>query len=323
MDEQTPLERLSALCTQLYELPSSQVRQSIHFRAIRSDCHDKAELLSSIPLLSRRSHRPLHLLHTLLTDVPGPWPAVPLIRCYSRLWKSLPEKIKASPDGELSSLLSSTSRLVKRSYNSFSDFVARTTNPALRSPHSSHFITHRGLHDFAKKFRLPNCGTTRKPVVAIALPNGPLLAATCVAVTTYYTSAPINPAAGPEQFRADVTQAGAQFVLTTPADYARLQLNDAWVKCADIQVLCVEWDGGDGIELTTPSGEALPPRNEGPSPNAADDVGLILFTSGTSGTKKVVPLTLHSIIAGVVFVMDSWGLDSKDVCLNMMPLYHV
>ncbi|KAM4055653.1 AMP-binding enzyme [Hirsutella rhossiliensis] len=306
MDEQTPLERLPALFRQLYDLPSSEVRQSSHFRAIRSDYHDKTEILSSIPVPSRRSHRPLHLLHTLLTEIPGPWPAVPLIRCYSRLWKSLPEKIKSSPGGELSSLLSSTSRLVKRSYNSFSDFLGRTTDPALRSPQSGDSITHQGLHDFAKKFRLPNSVTTRKPVVAIALPNGPLLAATCVAVTTYYTSAPINPAAGPEQFRADVAQASAQFILTTAADYERLQLNDAWVKAANIKVLFVEWDGGDGIALTTPSGEVLLTPDESPAPNTADDVGLVLFTSGTS-----------------VFVMDSWGLDSKDICLNMMPLYHV
>lgn len=59
------------------------------------------------------------------------------------------------------------------------------------------------------------------------------------------------------------------------------------------------------------------------SPNKADDIGLILFTSGTSGTKKVVSLTVHSIIAGIVFVIDSWGLTTSDVCLNMMPLYHV
>lgn len=323
MDEQTPLERLPALFRQLYDLPSSEVRQSGQFRAIQSEHHDKAEILSSIPVPSRRSHRPLHLLHTLLTEIPGPWPAVPSIRCYSRLWKSLPEKIKSSPEGELSSLLSSTSGLVKGSYKSLADFIGQTTDPALRSPQAGHLITHRGLHDFVRSFRLPTPLTTPKPVVAIALPNGPLLAATCIAVTTYYTSAPINPAAGAEQFRADVAQARAHFILTTEADYERLRLNEEWVKGAHIEVLFVEWDGRDGIQLTSPGGGPAPTPDEGPAPNAADDVGLVLFTSGTSGTRKVVPLTLHSIIAGTVFVMDSWGLDSKDICLNMMPLYHV
>ena len=57
--------------------------------------------------------------------------------------------------------------------------------------------------------------------------------------------------------------------------------------------------------------------------NRAEDIGLVLFTSGTSGSKKVVPLKMHSIVAGIVFVMESWGLTAKDVCLNMMPLYHV
>jgi len=42
-----------------------------------------------------------------------------------------------------------------------------------------------------------------------------------------------------------------------------------------------------------------------------------------SGTKKRVPITVHSIVSGVAFVIDSWGLTSSDICLNMMPLNHV
>ena len=42
-----------------------------------------------------------------------------------------------------------------------------------------------------------------------------------------------------------------------------------------------------------------------------------------SGTKKRVPITVHSIVSGVAFVIDSWGLTSSDRCLNMMPLNHV
>lgn len=172
------------------------------------------------------------------------------------------------------------------------------------------------------KFRLPVGNDQRKPRVAIALPNGPLLAATCIAVTTYYTAAPINPAAGPEQFRADVTQAGAKFILTTPDDYEKLQLR-AWANNDGIEVIFVDWDQGDEIALRSPEGQPIVCPDAKRKPNKADDIGIILFTSGTSGTKKVVPLLLHSIIAGIVFVIESWGLSEADVCLNMMPLYHV
>lgn len=160
--------------------------------------------------------------------------------------------------------------------------------------------------------------------MAIALPNGPLLAATCIAVTTYYTAAPINPAAGAEQFQADVVQAGAKCILTTVDDVARLELNASWVAEAGIKVLTVDWQRGDDIVVRDNFGKTLPRRQGGNADvNKADDIALILFTSGTSGTKKVVPITLHSIVAGVLFVIESWGLGTSDICLNMMPLYHV
>ena len=60
-----------------------------------------------------------------------------------------------------------------------------------------------------------------------------------------------------------------------------------------------------------------------PVPNLADDTGIMLFTSGTSGTKKLVPLSIHSMVAGVAMVVESWGLDTTMRCLNQMPLNHV
>ncbi|KJZ71459.1 hypothetical protein HIM_09145 [Hirsutella minnesotensis 3608] len=324
MDGQHYLEELPALIWRLYELPPSDIRHSTAFRVLQSvDDQHRTQVLSVIPASRQPSHRPLHLLHTLLADASRPWPPVAIIRCYSRLWKTLPEPVKARPHGDLASLLCSTSKLVKASYNELVDFIRQDSRPALRSSASNQFISYRGLRRFAKQFQLPLKETSEKPVVAIALPNGPLLAATCVAVMNHYIAAPINPATGCEQFRSDVTQAGARFIVTTRVDYEKLQLNDAWVGRAGITVLCVDWDGYDGITLSTRDGEVLGPGNQARLPNSADNISLILFTSGTSGTKKVVPLTLHSIISGVIFVMDSWGLNSSDICLNMMPLYHV
>ncbi|PHH84949.1 hypothetical protein CDD83_1137 [Cordyceps sp. RAO-2017] len=324
MDENTSSGGLPGLLSQLCDLPPSEVRNSSQFRLLAASQYAKVDILSSIPLSSDLSHRPLHLLCTLLTDLSGSWPVSPLIRCHNRLYQSLPEPVKSAPDMEIASTLDTAARLVKGSYSSVSDFISSNTRPALRSPNSNKFISYRGLHDFVSNFHLPApVTTTRKPTVAIALPNGPLLACICVATTTYYTAAPINPAVGVEQFRADVMQAGAQFVLTSALDYEKLQLQNQWIRSANIRVLCVDWDGGDGIKLVTPDGNPLPRQDQRPDPNTAEDVALVLFTSGTSGTKKVVPLTLHSLIAGVAFVVDSWGLTANDTCLNMMPLYHV
>lgn len=323
MDQQAPLEGLSSLLKQIYNVPRSEVSRSDPFRRLQSHKWDKMDILSAIPCTAPDAERSLHLLYALLTQLPGAWPTIPLIRCYARLSKLLPEALKCNPESEVATLMHATSRVIKSSYDSFSDFICRDSRPALRTTSPDQFITHRGLHNFVTNFPLALEPAGRKPVVAIALPNGPLLAAMCIAVTTYYTAAPINPSAGSDQFCADVLQSGARVILTSSQDYEKLQLKDEWVQNEKIQVYIVDWNGRDDIRLLNTTGQALESRSPRPSPNQADDIGLILFTSGTSGTKKVVPLTLHSIIAGVGFVMDSWGLKESDTCLNMMPLYHV
>jgi len=57
--------------------------------------------------------------------------------------------------------------------------------------------------------------------------------------------------------------------------------------------------------------------------NGPLDIALVLHTSGTSGKKKMVPYTLETLCVGAACIMDSWALTAQDVCLNMMPLFHV
>ncbi|KAL7933582.1 hypothetical protein V8C35DRAFT_59088 [Trichoderma chlorosporum] len=317
------LPGLTTLLESFYSIPLSNISTSEEFQRLKSSDFDKEQILEAIPNTERPSHRPLALLRLLLSELSGAWPTLPLIRCYTRLYRLMPEDAKCRRDKTLAQLVHDTSELVKKSYESFSSFVVSSSQPALRSSTPGEHITYEGLRKFVDSFYLPASKPTQKPVVAIALPNGPLLAATCIAVTSYYTSAPINPAAGAEQFRADVQQAGAQFILTTSDDCSRLGLTDPWVAAAGIEVFLMKWDKNDLIDIQDLDGVTLQPPKQKPNHNRADDFGLILFTSGTSGSKKVVPLTIHSIISGIGFVVDSWGLAAPDICLNMMPLYHV
>ncbi|KAH6989430.1 hypothetical protein BKA56DRAFT_254672 [Ilyonectria sp. MPI-CAGE-AT-0026] len=323
MNQEPPIQGISPLLLQLYDLSPSQIPGSQQFQLLHKPGLDKSHILASIPETSKSSHRPLHLLYLLLTEIPGRWPTFDLIKCHTRLFKLLPEDSKARRNVEWAWLIDATTKLVKQSCGSFSQFIGCDERPALRATTAEDYITHRGLHDFVTNFKLPVSPSRTKPVVGIALPNGPLLAATCVAVTSYYVAAPINQAAGPEQFQADIIQAGADFILTTDDDYKKLQLGEAWVSERNIQVFIVDWTGGDNVSVQTLAGGTLEGSNVTTEPNRGDDIGMILFTSGTSGTKKVVPLTTHSIIAGIVFVKESWGLTSSDICLNMMPLYHI
>ncbi|TWU78934.1 putative secondary metabolism biosynthetic enzyme [Metarhizium rileyi] len=324
MVQQTSVDKFSVFLERTSDVPPPEaLLTGCPLRSLDWGEQDKTDILSLLSRTAQKAESSLHVLHSLLTEVSGPWPTIPLIRCYAMLSKLLPEEVKSNPKCENAKLMRKISIMVKLSYESFLDFICHDSRPALRATKSDEFITHKELHDFVSKFPLFVEPSKRKPIVAISLPNGPLLAATCIAVTTYYTAAPINPATGREQFRADILQSGAKIILTSSQDYERLKLGDGWVENEKITVYIVKWNNRGDIQVLSTAGHPLSFNSRRPCPNTADDICLILFTSGTSGAKKMVPITMHSIIAGVVFVVDSWGLGVVDTCLNMMPLYHI
>ncbi|KAI3340792.1 acetyl-CoA synthetase-like protein [Ustulina deusta] len=199
------------------------------------------------------------------------------------------------------------------------DSLQSSSKPALRYSSPKPAITYRELHDFVRSFGIStvNNGFLRKPVIAIILPNGPLLAATIVAVSNAYIAAPINPGAGPEQVKADIELSRASAIISCASETTTLQLNQNGL---DIFFVDEVDEPGIRFDVKYPKPD---PVSQPPAPNQPEDIAMILFTSGTSGNRKVVPITVGTILSGVRLVIDSWGLTDKDICLNMMPLYHI
>jgi acyl-CoA synthetase (AMP-forming)/AMP-acid ligase II/acetyltransferase-like isoleucine patch superfamily enzyme len=74
--------------------------------------------------------------------------------------------------------------------------------------------------------------------------------------------------------------------------------------------------------------ESLPSTRlrDGPvdkSCNAYPDEVLVLFTSGTTGNKKLVPHQLGDMLCAATTISLSWALTQEDVNCNLMPLFHV
>jgi acyl-CoA synthetase (AMP-forming)/AMP-acid ligase II len=57
--------------------------------------------------------------------------------------------------------------------------------------------------------------------------------------------------------------------------------------------------------------------------NRPDDVALLLRTSGTTSMPKVVPLRQGALCVNSLLLGGTLGLTSDDVCLNVMPLFHI
>ncbi|KAI7509587.1 acetyl-CoA synthetase-like protein [Hortaea werneckii] len=292
------------------------------------DCH---QLLASVDRLCdvERTYLPIVALVALLSKRKGPWPVFQLQQSYVRAWKSLPEEAKAGHAPiEAQELVQHCLALCKQSYGSLLDLFRSTSNSvAIINPENGQSLHHGALYSALGRFALPLSASrpSRKPIVAISLPNGPLLALTVLAVASYYTAAPIahGNGVGPEQFKADVLQSKSDIVLASAADMDRLHLRDSWLTEAGITVLLIGVTEEMDLTVKNLNGTVVPCGISAPVPNKADDTGILLFTSGTSGTKKLVPLRIHSMVCGIAMVIESWGLSPSMRCLNQMPLNHV
>ena len=81
----------------------------------------------------------------------------------------------------------------------------------------------------------------------------------------------------------------------------------------------------DEIEAISPTPVVL--ANEDttvdPQPNRDYDEALVLFTSGTTGNKKLVPHCMGDLLTAATVIALSWQLEPSDVNCNLMPLFHV
>ncbi|MQA67292.1 MAG: AMP-binding protein, partial [Alphaproteobacteria bacterium] len=59
-----------------------------------------------------------------------------------------------------------------------------------------------------------------------------------------------------------------------------------------------------------------------PGRTQADDLGMVLLTSGTTSHSKVVPITHGQLLTRIARLAGAFGLTATDRCLNLMPLFH-
>lgn len=147
------------------------------------------------------------------------------------------------------------------------------------------------------------------------LPNGPTLALAVMAIANRYTMIPMARTVAPEQLRADLEDVDADAILMLESDVSKVQLESQ----LPIFVVHPQADLTFTVSSTRPIARSTLP----PPDNSPGDVAVLLFTSGTSGKKKLVPITVYNLFAGAVLTMDSVALTESSRCLNMMPLHHM
>ena len=108
---------------------------------------------------------------------------------------------------------------------------------------------------------------------------------------------------------ADIDRSDTQVVIT---DAAHAEL------LSDIDVPVLRTDSPQWAELLAEHAGATPPDVE----VGADDLFMLIFTSGTSGEPKAVNVTHHKVAHPGRFLSERFGLTHDDVAYVSMPMFH-
>jgi acyl-CoA synthetase (AMP-forming)/AMP-acid ligase II len=173
--------------------------------------------------------------------------------------------------------------------------------------------------------QLAEAGIARADPIALYSDNRPeFVLALLAAWTTGAVAVPIDPQLTDAEIHMRLAAVSARAVLlphqlrgSYPAD---ADATPAWaidIDAARTQVAITDIRHRSSASQTAP----LPPSQ---NPGTAQDPGpaLLLFTTGSTGTPKIVPLTHANLAASAAGIQSAYHLGADDATLLAMPLFH-
>jgi len=189
--------------------------------------------------------------------------------------------------------------------------------PALLSP-GGPVITYGALRTEVERLAefLQRAGIRRGDRVSIVLPNGIEAVVAFLAAATAATAAPLNPSYKLEEFQFYLRDTGAR-ALVVPEGGAELAR-----QAADTQTILIECRLDEKGIVQFSSRCTLQPACSLEAAKA-NDVALVLHTSGTTSRPKRVPLRHSNLMTSAANIGSAYALTPDDVSLCVMPLFHV
>ena len=164
--------------------------------------------------------------------------------------------------------------------------------------------------------RLRGLEARRSDRVALVLPAGPEALTAFLGVSAAAVCAPLNPASTPAELATSLSSLEARMVVVGDgAGNAAAEV----ARARGIDVIELEVDpAGPAGRFSLDPGPSADPGSA-----RAEDAALALHTSGTTARSKLVELTHANLSASADTIAAGLELGEGDVCLNVMPLFHI
>jgi acyl-CoA synthetase (AMP-forming)/AMP-acid ligase II len=196
--------------------------------------------------------------------------------------------------------------------------------PAIVGP-SARPLSYGELRNLVKStvLALNSVGLGRTDRVAIVLPGGPELATAFVGIAAGATAAPLNPAYRIDEFEFYLSDLGAKAIVVDQGSQssARQVAERLGILVLELRADSHPGSGAGAFALQQTGGTLKTPTLGGFA--SAEDVALLLHTSGTTSRPKLVPLTQRNVVASARNIRSTLNLGKGDRGLNIMPLFHI
>jgi acyl-CoA synthetase (AMP-forming)/AMP-acid ligase II len=192
-------------------------------------------------------------------------------------------------------------------------------SPALICPDDGTVVSHGELASAVHQLAgvLAGLGVARGQRVALVLPNGPEIVELLLAVAVLgAAAAPMNPGYTEAEYAFYLDDLDPSLLLVQAGRGAEVRRAAGGVTIADVSV---RRQGPP--RLSVAGTEAAAGRSF--EPGSAEDVALLLHTSGTTRRPKQVPLLQRNLMASLRAIGVHYRLDEADVSYCVMPLFHV
>lgn len=202
------------------------------------------------------------------------------------------------------------------------------TNQAVRNPYkpaiylsTNNYINYKQLAELidklSKQLRELGFGLNRR--IAIAMPHGPEAMIAFYAVASIATVVPLNSTYLAAELKNYMMLSDAEAVIVK--SNCPLAVKQAAAEL-DLPVIIMQVHDECNFQFDLDV-DAADRRHGGSATRHESDTAVVLFTSGTTSTPKVVPLTHTNLIKTVDITTKIFELKEEDRCISVTPLFHI